>query len=97
MKSEDKFPLGKVVVTKGVSDKMVEDLLFELFVQDSLLLRHVKGDWGDLGAGDKKENMFSLTNGFRLLSAYEHETLPKIWIITEADRSATTILFPGEY
>ena len=52
---------------------------------------------GELGDEDKAENDLSLKEGFRILSAYESGELPKIWIITEADRSATTILFPDEY
>ena len=55
------------------------------------------GDWGDLDNEDKQENELSLKEGYRLLSAYKKEGLPKIWIITEADRSATTVLFPEEY
>jgi hypothetical protein len=61
------------------------------------LSRHLLGDWGDLGEEDKKENEFSVLNNFRILSAYTLTTSVKIWIITEADRSATTILLPEEY
>lgn len=64
-----------------------------------LLGRHQSGDWGDVSESDKKENELSLKEGFRLLSAYK---LPNdggkvLWIITEADRSVTTILLPEEY
>jgi hypothetical protein len=92
----DKFPLGRVVVTRGVIARIAEDSRFARLVQNSLA-RHRKGDWGDLGDEDKQENELSLREGFRLLSAYEEEGLPKIWIITEADRSVTTVLFPDEY
>jgi hypothetical protein len=92
----DKFPLGRVVVTRGVIAKIAEDSRFARLVQDSLA-KHRRGDWGDLGDEDKQENELSLREGFRLLSAYEEEGLPKIWIITEADRSVTTVLFPDEY
>jgi hypothetical protein len=61
------------------------------------LQRHIKGDWGNVCDEDKQENELSLKEGYRLLSAYVTKDLPKIWIITEADRSATTILFPDEY
>jgi len=61
------------------------------------LTRHRMGDWGKLGDEDKQENELSLKEGYRLLSAYKTDGLPKIWIITEADRSATTVLFPEEY
>ena len=61
------------------------------------LQRHVTGDWGDLCEEDKNENEFSLKNELRILSAYTLRTGVKIWVITEADRSATTILLPDEY
>ena len=91
-----RVPLGQLVMTRGVNDTVADDTQFAKFVTESLG-RHAKGDWGDLCQEDKKENDFSLREGFRLLSAYEREGLPKIWIITEADRSATTVLFPDEY
>lgn len=62
-----------------------------------LLLRHVNGDWGDLDDEDKKENELSVKEGFRILSAYELATGVKLWVITEWDRSVTTILLPEEY
>lgn len=55
------------------------------------------GDWGDLDEEDRKENDLSVEEGFRILSAYELYTGEKVWIITEADRSSTTILLPSEY
>ena len=90
------FPLGQQVVTRGVADRLTEDEAFAQFVIGSMR-RHASGDWGDLCEEDRKENQFSLQNGFRLFSAYEREGLPKIWIITESDRSVTTVLFPDEY
>ena len=84
------------MATRGVYDLACEDPDFAKFAQQSLN-RHVKGDWGNLSDEDKQENELSLKEGYRLLSAYEAKGLPKIWIITEADRSATTILFPDEY
>ncbi len=83
-------------MTRGVNDQVAENEAFAKFVMSSLA-RHRKGDWGNLGDEDKQENELSLKEGYRLLSAYESDGLPKIWIITEADRSATTILFPDEY
>lgn len=62
-----------------------------------LLKRHITGDWGDLDAEDKAENDFSVREGFRILSAYHLSDGSKVWVITEADRSATTILLPEEY
>ena len=87
---------GRLLMTRGVNDLIAENKDFTLFVMASLI-RHRMGDWGDLSDEDKRENDFSLKAGYRLLSAYEDEVLPKIWIITEADRSATTVLFPDEY
>ncbi len=91
-----RFPLGQTVMTRGVNDLVAENAAFAKLVTESLV-RHATGDWGDLSAEDKAENDRSLQEGERLLSAYENEGLPKIWIITEADRSATTVLFPDEY
>lgn len=61
------------------------------------LARHFHGDWGDLCDEDKAENDLSLKRGYRILSAYQLDEHTKIWIITERDRSATTILLPEEY
>jgi len=94
--TERSFPLGRLMMTRGVNDLIAENNEFPLFVLNSLQ-RHVRGDWGDLSEEDKKQNEYSLTRQLRLFSAYERPPLPKIWIITEADRSVTTILFPEEY
>ncbi|MEN8614777.1 hypothetical protein ABFB09_05800 [Dehalogenimonas sp. THU2] len=88
--------LGQVVATRGVFALAGENQEFAEFMRRSLN-RHAKRDWGDLDEADKRENELSLKQGFRLLSAYTAAGLPNIWIITEADRSATTILFPDEY
>ncbi|MFC1989797.1 hypothetical protein ACFLVW_04480 [Chloroflexota bacterium] len=88
--------MGRLLMTRGVNDLVAEDETFAKFVMSSLT-RHRRGDWGNLTDEDIQENELSLKEGYRLLSAYEAEGLPKIWIITEADRSATTILFPDEY
>ena len=93
---KSKFQLGQTVMTSGVAAEIEANPPFGQHVHESLG-RHAQGDWGDLCPEDRKENNLSLKNGFRLLSAYEKPGLPKIWIITEADRSATTILFPEEY
>jgi hypothetical protein len=61
------------------------------------LTRHLSGDWGDLGDEDKAENEYSLRHGQRLLSAYHLSDGTKIWIITEWDRSVTTVLLPEDY
>jgi len=94
--TDTRIPLGQLVMTKGVNDKVADETEFAKFVTQSLA-RHAKGDWGDLCQEDRQQNEFSLKKGFRLLSAYDRNGLPKIWTITEADRSAITILFPDEY
>lgn len=63
----------------------------------SALGRHQAGDWGEVTESDSEENEFSLANGLRLLSAYTSTDGEKFWIITEADRSYTTVLLPGDY
>jgi len=88
-----KFPLGKIVATPGALAALEE----AGDTPASLLDRHAAGDWGELGAEDIRENEFSLANGFRLLSAYTLSTGERIWIITESDRSCTTLLLPSEY
>jgi len=89
------FPLGRIVWTRGVNDRVAVDTSFSLFVLESLK-RHSIGDWGNLSAEDKRENDFSLDKHLRLLSSYQYKDI-KIWIISEADRSVTTIIFPSEY
>jgi hypothetical protein len=61
------------------------------------IARHARGDWGDLDANDIRANERAIEDGSRLLSAYHLMSGRKIWIITEADRSATTVLLPEEY
>jgi hypothetical protein len=74
------------------------DLLAKVGVQALVLLdRHQRGDWGSVSAEDARENGRSVLLGFRIMSIYEMERYSSIWIITEADRSATTLLLPDEY
>ena len=87
------FPLGQIVTTPGA----LEALEHAGQGAHEFLTRHVSGDWGTLDADDRRENDVSLRAGFRLLSAYYLTTGEKLWIITEADRSATTLLRPSEY
>jgi hypothetical protein len=88
--NEPKFPLGKVVATPGALAAIDPPAAKEL------LDRHHRGDWGIMEAEDRIANDEALVSGERLLSSYTvGET--KIWIITEADRSVTTLLLPDEY
>ena len=85
------FPLGHVCATPGV----IEEIPFE--EQMNALARHAMCDWGDLDQDDWAENESSLRAGNRVLSAYRSIDGVKFWIITEADRSVTTLLLPEEY
>lgn len=89
----ERFELGKTLITPGALEALREARQ----APHEFLLRHVAGDWGELSEDDRRENELSLQNGFRLLSAYSTSKGQKIWIITERDRSATTILLPDEY
>lgn len=92
-----KFKTGKIVVTAAIDRRMGEDTDFSLFVGNSFG-RYIKCDWGDTCDEDKKANEDALKNGERLLAVYIYpKTGEKIWIITEWDRSVTTVLFPEDY
>lgn len=91
--SQPLFSLGQIVATPGALRALSE-------VQQAaapLLHKHVQGDWGDVCEEDKVANNQALTDGDRLLSSYRLQNNVKIWIITEADRSVTTLLLPEEY
>jgi hypothetical protein len=87
------FTLGRVVATPGA----LEALQDAHQAAQEFLSRHGRGDWGDLTEEDQKENDFSVCRSLRLLSAYHLSTGVTLWIISEADRSATTLLLPSEY
>lgn len=92
-----KFSTLQTVVTAGISDRIDEDAEFSLFILNSLK-RHFACDWGDSPAEDKLANDMSLATDDRILSAYiQKPSGRKIWIISEHDRSVTTILYPEEY
>ncbi len=88
------FPLDRLVATPGalalLRMRAGEDLL------PALLERHRSGDWGDVSPEDARENEVSLRYGFRVISSYRVAG-ERLWVITEADRSATTFLLPKEY
>jgi len=87
------FNLGQIAITPAAFRSIQEAGDTAL----PFLHRHVCGDWGDLDREDRCENDISVQNGFRILSAYHTSRGVKLWIITEADRSSTTILLPEEY
>lgn len=93
------FPLGMVCASRGVAHGMEQDTGFARFVADSFA-RYRRGDWGSVSAADGKANDRAVRcGGERILAAYRHPERGgwKIWILTEADRSATTVLYPEEY
>jgi len=87
------FPFGRVVVTLGAVAAL-SDTGTDAF---ALLARHQCGDWGEVPPEDGLENDRSVHQGFRVLSSYVVGGGVRIWIITEADRSVTTLLLPEEY
>lgn len=85
------FSLGQLLATPSIASSISPADVSQA------ISRHSSGDWGDMCEEDKAENDFSLQNGFRLLSAYTSSEGIRFWVITEADRSATTVLLPEEY
>ena len=89
--SPARFPLGQTVITPNARDTLdAEDVWV-------CLARHQRGDWGDVCSDDHRANEEALCHGLRLLSVYHDREQVKFWIITEADRSVTTILLPEDY
>ena len=88
-----RFELGRVVATPGALSAL------QKAEQEprEFLDRHVNGDWGEVPEADKQENELSVEQGFRILSAYTTSAGDRLWVLTEADRSATIILLPEEY
>lgn len=86
-----RFPLGDIYLSPGADQLVRNGLLADLYID-----RHWRGDWGDIDDEDKQTNEQAIERDERLLSAYETK-LGKIWVITESDRSHTTMLTPDEY
>ena len=87
------FPLGDLVATPGALHALEKNGVVPM----RLISRHMRGDWGDVPPDDAVSNTDALRIGARLLSSYTLADGAHIWIITEADRSATTLLLPDEY
>lgn len=87
------FPLGRLVITPGA----LEALSDHPATTHALLVRHQTGDWSEMAPEDQAENRFSADRALRVFSSYCLADETWLWIITEADRSATTILLPAEY
>jgi hypothetical protein len=90
---EPLFSLGQIVGTPGALNALLEADQSPV----EFLTRHVRGDWGDLVEEDQEQNNYSVKNELRILSAYRLNTGERIWVITEWDRSVTTVLLPEEY
>jgi len=85
------FPLGEIVATPTAFESVSESEIKQA------LARHSSGDWGELDAEDQRSNRRALETGARILSAYQTGSGKKFWIITEANRYATTVLLPEDY
>jgi hypothetical protein len=84
-------PLGQIVATPAALGAVTQPDIV------TALRRHVSGDWGEVDADDQAANDEALRDGTRLLSAYTATNGTKFWVITEADRSVTTVLLPDDY
>jgi hypothetical protein len=91
LRQRQKFPLGQIVITRNALDTIAPETVRQA------LARYAQGDWGELCDEDRQENELSLQEGYRLLSVYSTSDGTKFWIITEADRSVTTVLLPNDY
>lgn len=89
--SAAKFQMGHLVSTPNALERIPNPEIL------AALQRHMTGDWGDVDEHDREENEFSLMRALRLFSVYRSAQGVKFWIITEADRSATTVLLPEDY
>lgn len=90
-----RFSPGQLYITRGISELLLQKTITEIQLQ-TILTRHLCGDWGDMSADDKQINNEALEEGFRLFSCY-HLNRKKVYIITEAARDVTTILLAEEY
>lgn len=86
-----KFPLGRVVITATAKAELDDEDVRQA------LVRHIRGDWGDTDAHDTEANERALKDGSRLFSVYHSRASVRFYIITEWDRSYTTILLPSDY
>ncbi len=88
-----RFKLGQIVATPGA----IQALEDANELPTAVLIKHAAGDWGVVSDHDKEANDQAVKDGDRILSAYVLNTGVKVWVITEADRSSSTILLPEEY
>ncbi|KVH79554.1 hypothetical protein WJ42_06040 [Burkholderia cepacia] len=88
-----RFKLGRIFATPAALEIIAEAYVSII----DLLIRHMRGDWGDLSEADRQQNELSVDAGLRLLSSYVLPGGQTVWVITEWDRSTTTFLLPGDY
>ncbi len=87
----ERFALGRLFMTPGVRDAIPPSEITRA------LRRHARGDWGDVDVADREANEQALKQGTRLMSVFHSKRSHEFWVITEADRSVTTVLLPEEY
>ncbi|UQN70194.1 hypothetical protein L0Z11_04635 [Burkholderia multivorans] len=88
-----RFKLGRIFATPAALEAIADAHVSII----DLLIRHMRGDWGDLSESDRQQNELSVEAGLRLLSSYVLPGGQTVWVITEWDRSSTTFLLPGDY
>ena len=88
--------LGKTLGSPSVAQRMHDDHEFAAWVS-KCLIRHNACDWGDVTKEDAELNNVAVSKNARVLSVYNHKVFPTIWLVTEGDRSSTSIIFPSEY
>lgn len=88
-----RFKLGRILATLGAQEVIADA---KVSIVD-LLIRHLRGDWGELSDSDREQNERAITDGQRIVSNYVLAGNRTVWVITEPDRFATTLLLPGEY
>ncbi|KVS04635.1 hypothetical protein K6L27_32695 [Burkholderia cenocepacia] len=88
-----RFKLGRILATPAALEAIADAHVSII----DLLIRHMRGDWGDLSESDRQQNELSIDTGLRLLSSYVLPGGQTVWVITEWDRSSTTFLLPGDY
>jgi hypothetical protein len=86
-----RFAFGRLFITMSADEQLDEEDV------SNALKRHLQGDWGDLSENDKASNEEALKTDTRLLSSYHDKKGVKFWVLTEADRSVTTVLLPDDY
>ncbi|MBU9283785.1 hypothetical protein MTQ99_16785 [Burkholderia thailandensis] len=88
-----RFKLGRIFATPAALEALAQARVSII----DLLIRHMRGDWGDLSESDRQQNELSIDAGLRLLSSYVLPGGQTVWVITEWDRSSTTFLLPRDY